>query len=91
MVLHVGVRHLDSWEFPCDSAVNPAGQCRVVGDDSCDVSPSAMVNLEMNSTKNKVIPAACACIGLMAGYMDGFKSLVNRWDRMACSKHVTCF
>ena len=45
-----------------------------------DVSPSTMVNLEMNSMKNKVIPAACACIGLMAGYMDGFKSLVNRWD-----------
>ena len=37
-----------------------------------------------------VIPAACACIGLMAGYMDGFKSLVNR-----CLGHeranVTCF
>jgi len=35
-----------------------------------------------------VIPAACACIGLMAGYMDGFKSLVNRFTPPP--KDVTC-
>ena len=97
VVLHVGVRHLDSWEFPCDSALinrSLPACCGILNGFRrrqlwiaaggwgwfLDVSPSTMVNLEMNSTKNKVIPAACACIGLMAGYMDGFKSLVNRWD-----------
>ena len=33
----------------------------------------------------KAIPVACACVGMVAGYMDGFKSLISTRGKRSCA------